>query len=91
MCSWQVVSPLNLLGLLQSQVRLAAAVCAKRRLSPEVVRLFTEGGPTEVVLPECTRLDPPCLAAALKDCATPRCVTAAVSVCLSVHTRCSFV
>lgn len=61
----------SLLGL--SQVRLAAAVGQQRRMSPDAARLFTEGAPSEVVLPDCTALEPAALASALQDCATPRC------------------
>ena len=45
---------------------------AKRLMSPEVAKLFTEAGPGEVLLPDCTQLDAPLLAALLTDCATPR-------------------
>lgn len=38
------------------QTKLAAAVCEARKLSPEVLRLFTEGSPDEVDLPDCTQL-----------------------------------
>jgi DNA repair protein RAD7 len=54
------------------QVKLALAVGEKRLMSPEVAKLFTEAGPSEVVLPDCTQLDAPLLAALLADCATPR-------------------
>jgi DNA repair protein RAD7 len=37
--------------------QLAAAVCAKRKMSPEVALLFSENQPTELVLPDCTALD----------------------------------
>jgi hypothetical protein len=56
------------------QVRLAAAVGQQRRMSRDAAALFTEGAPAEVVLPDCTALEPGALAAALQDCATPRCV-----------------
>ncbi|GFR40008.1 hypothetical protein Agub_g543, partial [Astrephomene gubernaculifera] len=39
------------------KVRLAAHVCARRKMSPEVSRLFGAGGPSELVLPDCTQLD----------------------------------
>ena len=55
------------------QVKLALAVGAKRLMSADVAKLFTEAGPGEVVLPDCTQLDAPLLAALLTDCATPRC------------------
>lgn len=41
-------------------------------MTPEVLRLFTEDGPDEVVLPECSQLAPAALAEALVPCATPR-------------------
>lgn len=54
------------------QVRLAAAAAKQRKLSPEVARLFTEGGPGEVNLPDCTQLDKDTLAPLLAEAATPR-------------------
>eukprot|EP00879_Flechtneria_rotunda_P026293 GHRR01028028.1.p1 GENE.GHRR01028028.1~~GHRR01028028.1.p1 ORF type:complete len:517 (+),score=163.65 GHRR01028028.1:303-1853(+) len=38
--------------------RLAAAVCAQRKLSSEVAHLFGSDRPTELTLPDCTQLDP---------------------------------
>lgn len=40
------------------KTRIGAAVCRSRRLSPEVARLFSRGGPQEVCLPDCAQLDP---------------------------------
>lgn len=37
--------------------QLAAAVCAKRKLSPDVALLFGQDMPTELVIPDCTQLD----------------------------------
>jgi DNA repair protein RAD7 len=37
--------------------QLAAAVCAKRKLSSEVALLFGQDTPTELVIPDCTQLD----------------------------------
>ena len=54
------------------QVKLALAVGEKRLMSPDVAKLFTEAGPGEVAIPDCTQLDAPLLAALLADCATPR-------------------
>ncbi len=64
--------PLHLYGCHVPQVRLAAAVGQQRRMSRDAAALFTEGAPAEVVLPDCTALEPGALAAALQDCATPR-------------------
>ena len=64
----------TLYGCHLPQVRLAAAVGQQRRMSRDAAALFTEGAPGEVVLPDCTALEPCALAAALQDCATPRCV-----------------
>ena len=58
------------------QVQLATAVCNARFMTPAVLRLFTEDTPDEVVLPECSALDPPCLSEALVQCASPRCASA---------------
>jgi DNA repair protein RAD7 len=52
--------------------RLAAAVCAKRRLSPSVAALFADGGAAEVLLPSCTQLEAPAMVALLAAVATPR-------------------
>lgn len=38
------------------QVKLAAALCQARKLSPETARLMCEGGPEEVVIPDCTQM-----------------------------------
>ncbi|CAK0785667.1 hypothetical protein CVIRNUC_008878 [Coccomyxa viridis] len=54
------------------KVQLATAVCSARLMTPTVLRLFTEDEPDEVVLPECSALDPPCLSEALAQCASPR-------------------
>ena len=45
-------------------------------MTPAVLRLFTEDEPDEVVLPECSALDPPCLSEALAQCASSRCAPA---------------
>ena len=37
--------------------QLAAAVCAQRKLSPEVALLFGQDTPTELVIPDCSQLD----------------------------------
>lgn len=44
-------------------------------MSPDIARLFTEGAPGELLLPDCTLIDPATLATLLKDCATPRCLS----------------
>ena len=54
------------------QVPIAAAVCQQRKLSPEVARLFTEGAPDEVILPNCVQLKQECLADALREAGSPR-------------------
>ena len=54
------------------QAKLAAAVCEKRKLSAEVARLFVEGGPGEVDLPDCTQLDEADMASLMGECATSR-------------------
>lgn len=54
------------------QARIAAAVCATRRLSPSVLRLFTEHGPADVCLPDCTQVDAECMSDLLLACATTR-------------------
>lgn len=53
-------------------MKLALAVSARRLMSPDIAKLFTEAAPEEVVLPDCTLIDPPALASMLKDCATSR-------------------
>ncbi len=54
------------------QSRIAAAVCCRRRLSPAVLKLFTEEGPAELSLPDCTQIDAACMADMLLACATSR-------------------
>ncbi|CAL5228114.1 g11190 [Coccomyxa viridis] len=54
------------------KVQLASAVCKARFLTPTVLRLFTEDTPDEVVLPECSALEAPCLSEAMAQCASPR-------------------
>lgn len=54
------------------QNRLSAAVCQQRKLSNEVVHLFSEGGPAEIVLTNCAALEPDAMAMVLKDVATSR-------------------
>ena len=61
------------------QVQLATAVCKARFMTPAVLRLFTEDEPDEVVLPECSALDPPCLSEALAQCASSRCAPAVIA------------
>jgi hypothetical protein len=58
--------------LWNGQVQLARAVANARRMTPSVVRLFTEDSPDELVLPECTQLEPATLAEAMSACANPR-------------------
>ena len=46
--------------------QLAAAVCAQRKLSPEVALLFGQDTPTELVIPDCTQLDAKAMAGLLR-------------------------
>ena len=41
-------------------------------MSPEIARLFTEGGPDEVVLPDCFQLNQEDLISVLTPAVTPR-------------------
>ena len=52
-------------------MHLAAEVCRMRKLSPSVAKLFAEGAPSEVVLPNCTQLEEPHLQSLLRECSTP--------------------
>ncbi|KAG2430452.1 hypothetical protein HXX76_009975 [Chlamydomonas incerta] len=54
------------------KVRLAAHVCARRKMSPEAARLFATSAPTEVLVPDCTQLDAPAMADLLREVAGPR-------------------
>ncbi|KAK9794646.1 hypothetical protein WJX73_008709 [Symbiochloris irregularis] len=54
------------------RVKLAAAVAERRKLTPEAARLFSEGLPGEVVLPDCTQLEEPHMSALLSECASHR-------------------
>lgn len=53
------------------QVLIADAVCKRRKLSPCVVHLFTEGQPGEVSLSNCTALAKDDLVPCLKGALTP--------------------
>jgi hypothetical protein len=46
-------------------------LCEQRQLSPEVLRLFTEGSPAEVVLPDCGQLGELELTPAVSTCLGP--------------------
>ncbi|EFJ52453.1 hypothetical protein VOLCADRAFT_86557 [Volvox carteri f. nagariensis] len=48
------------------KARMAASACARRKMSPEVARLFFADSPSEVVLPECTQLDGPAMGEMLR-------------------------
>ena len=39
------------------QVKLAAALCRARKMTPETARLMCEGRPEEVVIPDCTQMN----------------------------------
>lgn len=54
------------------QVKLAAAVCQQRKMSSEIVHLFTEGSPAEVIITNCSAIEPDQMATLLRDVATPR-------------------
>ena len=53
-------------------MKLAAAVSERRKLSPDAAKLFAEGLPGEVVLPDCTQLEDVHLTSLLSECASPR-------------------
>lgn len=61
------------------KTRIAAAVCASRRLGAATFRLFgeagPEGGPTELVVPDCAAIDPDAMLATLCDAIAPRYVS----------------
>lgn len=46
--------------------QLAAAVCAQRKLSPDVALLFGQDTPTELVIPDCSQLDAKAMSGLLK-------------------------
>ena len=48
------------------------AVCKVRKLSPEIAKLFTEGGPGEIAFPDCTQLSQDDMTVVLTPAATPR-------------------
>ncbi|GIL72169.1 hypothetical protein Vretimale_462 [Volvox reticuliferus] len=54
------------------KVRLATSVCRRRKMSPEVARLFTVGSPAEVLLPDCTQLDAVVMKELVQQVATDR-------------------
>ncbi len=55
------------------QVRLAAAAGGARKLAPGALALFTDGEPGELVLSECSQLDPATLAPALASASGEQC------------------
>ena len=71
------------------QNRLSAAVCQQRKLSNEVVHLFSEGGPAEFVLTNCAALEPDAMAMVLKDVATSRSVVMLALQCCGLLLICS--
>ena len=54
------------------KAQLAAAVCARRAMSPGAAQLFAEHAPCEVVLPNCTQLDAEAMARLLTTAASAR-------------------
>ena len=71
------------------QNRLSAAVCQQRKLSNEVVHLFSEGGPAEFVLTNCAALEPDAMAMVLKDVATSRSVVMLPLQCCGLINTCT--
>jgi len=65
----QVETLWGLPELVKSKV--AAEVCARRALTADTVRLFTEHSPAEVCVPDCSQLDAEALTSALLEGATP--------------------
>lgn len=59
--------------LAMRQARLSAAACAARKLTPAALPLFTDGEPGELVLPECSQLEPAVLAPALASASGEQC------------------
>lgn len=56
------------------QIKLSAALCRARKLSPEVAALICGGQPDEVVIPDCTQLKEEDFVAVLKQLSTGRSV-----------------
>eukprot|EP00803_Ostreobium_quekettii_P003278 evm.model.scf_2717.2 EVM.evm.TU.scf_2717.2 scf_2717:9096-14414(+) len=54
------------------KVELAGMACKKRKLSPEVCKMFVADSPSEVKLLNCTQLDQKTMGEVLKSCATSR-------------------
>lgn len=54
------------------KVRLAAAVCIKRKMSPQAAMLFSESLPGEVVLPNCTQLTGEDMTSIMRGCLSDR-------------------
>ena len=53
-------------------MRLAAAVCEKRKLSAEVSLLFASAPVGELVLADCSQLDSPAMCKLLEACTGPK-------------------
>lgn len=56
------------------QIKLSAALCRARKLSPEVAALICGGQPDEVVIPDCTQLKEDDFVAVLQQLSTGRSV-----------------
>jgi len=52
------------------KIQLATEVSKRRALNPTTLRLFTEHSPTEICLPDCSKLDPEVLLPGILDAAT---------------------
>lgn len=61
------------------QARLSVAACAARKMTPAALPLFTDGEPGELVLPECSQLEPAVLAPALASASGEQCA------CVQTH------
>jgi hypothetical protein len=67
------VPPGGLVGMPdEPRAAITHMLCQRRLLAADAVRLFTEGTPADVLLPDCARLNEVELKAALVTCATPR-------------------
>ena len=55
------------------QARLSAAACSARKMTPAALPMFTDGEPGELVLPECSQLEPAVLAPALASSSGEQC------------------
>jgi hypothetical protein len=68
-------------GTPRMQNAIAAGAAERRRVTADVWHLFTEGNPSEVVLPNCTQVNEAAMVEGLKAACTHRCAPGGMHAC----------